>query len=179
MSAHIVVASREAHQPAAIGAIGVALTIALAALLAPGEVSIVAVVWSIPVGGAAAHDAMTGRLPDAIVLPGVLATIAAAGVGGRAVPALVGAGLLSVPMLIVHLTRPEGLGFGDVKYTVLLGAGVGTVAPPLVVPAFLLASVFHVVACCLVRSRGRLVPFGPALAVAAGLMFVAGVWRLP
>lgn len=78
-------------------------------------------------------------------------------------------------MFIVHLARPDGLGFGDVKFGVLLGAGIGAVAAPLVLPAYLLAAPSHTVVCVLVRARGRLVPFGPALAFASTLTVIAGL----
>jgi prepilin signal peptidase PulO-like enzyme (type II secretory pathway) len=123
--------------------------------------------WSIPVAAAAAVDFRTGRLPDAIVLPGLLAALllalTAGGVGG----ALAGALLFCGPMLLVHLARPDGLGFGDVKFSALLGTGLGIVAVPLVVPAFLLAAIVHGVPCLVAGVRGRLVPFGPSLAAAS------------
>lgn len=96
-------------------------------------------------------------------------------ISGRSSGALVGAALLGLPMFIVHLARPDGLGFGDVKFGVLLGAGIGAVAAPLVLPAYLLAAPSHTVVCVLVRARGRLVPFGPALAFASTLTVIAGL----
>ena len=86
-----------------------------------------------------------------------------------------GAFLFGVPVLVAHLARPDGLGFGDVKYTVLLGAGIGLVAVPLVLPAYLLAAIVHSIICIAVRAHGRLVPFGPALAAGSIIVVLAGL----
>ena len=57
--------------------------------------------------------------------------------------ALIGALLLAGPMLIVHLVRPEGFGFGDVKFGLLIGLGLGAVAVLLVLVAYIGASLLH------------------------------------
>jgi hypothetical protein len=46
-----------------------------------------------------------------------------------------------------------------------------------VLPAFLLAAVIHVAVCLAVGLRGRLVPFGPALAVGSGVAVAIGIWQ--
>jgi leader peptidase (prepilin peptidase)/N-methyltransferase len=123
--------------------------------------------WSIPVVAAATVDFRIGRLPDVIVLPGLLATIVLAGAAGFVGAAVAGSLLFGLPMLVVHLARPDGLGFGDVKFATLLGAGIGIVSVPLVVVSFLVAAVVHAVVCLTIHARGQLVPFGPALAAAS------------
>ena len=78
--------------------------------------------------GRCSLDASIARLPDNIVLPGAAAVLAMAVMADRWATALIGALLLAGPMLIVHLVRPEGFGFGDVKFGLLLGLGLGAVA---------------------------------------------------
>jgi leader peptidase (prepilin peptidase) / N-methyltransferase len=141
--------------------------------------------WAVPVVWAATIDARVSRLPDRVVLPGLavfttVLVMAAAGTGswGRAMAALAGAAVLAVPLLLVHLVSPAGLGFGDAKYGALIGAGVavatGPAAPVLV---FLLTAVVQLVvlwwrplpAQRMAGSDRRSAPLGPAMAVAAGV----------
>lgn len=150
-----------------------ACSAAIAAVPAPTAVTLIA--WSCVVLTAALVDMRTGQLPDIIVLPGIVIVIVLSLLAESLSGVVLGAFLLGLPMLVAHLARPEGLGFGDVKFGVLLGAGIGTVAVPLVLPAYLLAAVAHAVVCAAVRARGRLVPFGPALAGASILTVVAGL----
>ena len=88
----------------------------------------------------------------------------------------VGAAVLFVPLGVVHLVSPEGLGFGDVKYGVLLGAGVGAATRPgAAVAVFALAMVVQLVvvwwrplpAQRVPGASRRAAPLGPALALAA------------
>lgn len=158
--------------------IATCLVIAVALSAARGSFGWVAamlVLWSIVVVSAALIDFQVGRLPDAIVLPGLVAVIAGAWLSSSFTGVLAGAALFGVPVLVVHLLRPDGMGFGDVKFSVLLGAGIGLVAVPLVVPAYVLAAISHSVACVALRAGGRLVPFGPSLAVGSILIVVGGL----
>lgn len=179
MSVPIGLVSRDTQRVALVALVCWTTFVAAVAAVAPVPIGGVAVVWAIPTALAAAMDATSGRLPDAVVLPGAAAVLAATALVDRWPPALVGAGLLAGPMLIVHLFRPDGLGFGDVKFSLLLGVGIGAVAVPLVLVAYLAASVLHTGACVVVRSRDRLLPFGPALAVASAVTMSLGLWRLP
>ncbi len=140
-------------------------------------VALTAVVFVAVTAAAAVVAVRSGRLPDALVLPGIVAVLALALLAGRGSGAIVRAPLLSVPMFVVHLAWPDGLGFGDVKFGLLLGAGIGIIAAPLVVPAYLLAAITHAILCVAVRARDRLVPFGPALAAASILTVVVELLR--
>ena len=111
------------------------------------------------------------RSPIVHVITGALTVVACLAAIGAA-PAVVATTVIS--WSCVAAARPEGLGFGDVNFGVPLGAGIGTVAVPLVLPAFVLAAVRHAIVCVVVRARGRLVPFGPALAGASIVTVVAG-----
>ena len=93
--------------------------------------------------------------------------------------ALIGALLLAGPMLIVHLVRPEGFGFGDVKFGLLLGSDSARwpcrwSSSPTSLPRCFTPG--HAAA---LRCRERLLPFGPALAVASAATMTLGLWRLP
>ncbi len=157
---------------AATVALGVLASAAMVAL--PASASTTLVVWAGIVLVAGSVDARTGRLPDAVVVPGLAVAIIGAAVSGRLTEAFAGAALFGVPVLLAHLARPDGMGFGDVKFSTLLGAGIGLVAVPLVLPAYLLAAVAHVLVCSRVRARGRLVPFGPSLALGSILIVLIG-----
>lgn len=148
--------------------------------------------WALSVAAAAIEDAFTGRLRDAVVLRG-LAVVLAAGVVvavaerdvGAFVGVVVGALMMSGWMLIVHIVSPGGLGFGDVKFGLLLGCGVGLLAPAGVVVVIVVAVAVQAlvtVAHWLPAQRSGCVgpgaaPFGPALAIAS-LLFVVVVTGL-
>ncbi|MBL1076670.1 prepilin peptidase [Nocardia sp. 2] len=67
-------------------------------------------------------DLRSRRLPDVLTLPGA-AVIAIYGLAqGRWATAAVGALLLAVPYLLLHLCAPDALGAGDVKLALGLGA---------------------------------------------------------
>ncbi|TLF97849.1 prepilin peptidase [Nocardia cyriacigeorgica] len=70
-------------------------------------------------------DIRTRRLPDLLTGPGAVVVLAYAAATGRLAAALVGAVLLSVPYLMVHLVTPAAFGAGDVKLAVGLGAAAG------------------------------------------------------
>ena len=145
----------------------------------------VLVSWAVPVVWAATIDARCRRLPDRVVLPGLavfaaVLILAAAATGSWAwvVAALAGAAVLAVPLLLVHLVSPAGLGFGDVKYGALIGAGVGVATgPAAVVLGFMLAALVQLIvvwwrplpAQRMAGSDRRTAPLGPALAAAAGV----------
>lgn len=154
----------------------VALGVFAAAMVAlPAPPSMTLAVWAGIVVVAASIDARTGRLPDAVVLPGLTGALLGAAVSGRLTEVVAGAALFGVPVLVVHLARPDGMGFGDVKFSALLGAGIALVAVPLVLPGYLLAAVAHILVCAADRARGRLVPFGPSLALGSILIVLIGL----
>ncbi|MBF6135345.1 prepilin peptidase [Nocardia otitidiscaviarum] len=68
-----------------------------------------------------AADLRHRRLPNLLTLPGAAVVFGYAWLGGRWAVALVGALLLAVPYLVIHLTMPSALGAGDVKLALGLG----------------------------------------------------------
>jgi leader peptidase (prepilin peptidase)/N-methyltransferase len=153
---------------AVVGLAASAVAVLLVASGPPaGAVTLLA--WTPFVAAAAVVDARTARLPDQVVLPGLLVTLAGAAVSGRIAPALLGCVMLGAPLLLGHLLRPEGVGFGDVKFGCLIGAGLGTLALSSVALGYLLSVLLHLALCAAIRAGRRPVPFGPALSVAAFL----------
>lgn len=152
-------------------------------LVAAGVANAALILWAVPVIWAAVFDARRSRLPDRLVLPGVgltvLATLTASAIEGTWRPFIVtsaGAAVMAAPLAAMHVVSPAGLGFGDVKYGVLLGAGIGLVGAPgagllvLVVAGFLQLVVARARPWPAQRHpdavRGA-APFGPSLAIAS------------
>lgn len=159
----------------AAGAVALGATAITAGL---GWSSAILATWALLAVGAALVDSRTERLPDRLVLPGVAMAVVGGLVVGRLPSVVVGGLLFGIPLLVVHLARPDGMGFGDVKFASMLGAGLGLVAVPLVLPAYLLAAMLHVVVCLGARAGRRPVPFGPSLALGSiAVLVVALVGR--
>lgn len=158
--------------------------------------------WLIPVGVAiAAIDLRTLIVPTRIVWPAlgvaVLLSVAASvaeGRYGRLGAAAVGLVTLTLPLFLLWFVMPKGMGFGDVRLSVLLGWTVGFYAGSRPVAAVMLllvclcvaAAVGLVVGVVALGARGRnaKVPFGPALVAASYFCIAAapqilepfGVW---
>jgi leader peptidase (prepilin peptidase)/N-methyltransferase len=155
---------------------GLAATVALTAAWAPSSSAALATGASIAILTIAALvDAVAHRLPNALVV-----TAAAPVVAALALPwsadlvrsSAAGAALLGGPLLVTHLIAPRGMGFGDVKAAVVLGAALGLLAAPL----GLLALVLGLLAAALfaLLRRLRTVALGPALVAGALLALVLG-----
>lgn len=121
------------------------------------------------------YDIRRRRLPNALTLPAAIAMPAVAFWVGRGPAALAGAAGLSAVYLVVHLIAPDGLGAGDVKLAVSLGALTGAFGADVwllaAVAAPLLTGLWALFV--LAVRRSRTVPHGPSMclasAVAAGL----------
>ncbi|GAY18518.1 A24 family peptidase [Mycobacterium sp. shizuoka-1] len=126
----------------------------------------VVLVWSAALAG---YDVRHRRLPNVLTLPGAVVLLAVAGSCGRGLPALAGAGSLAGLYLVVHLAIPAGLGAGDVK----LALGVGALTGALGVDVWLLAALGAPVLTALLavvvalRDRTATVPHGPSMCVAS------------
>jgi Type IV leader peptidase family len=167
------------RRPAGL-AVAIAVPSALGAVA--GMKVAVLLVWVVPVVWAAAEDARSARLPDPITLGGagavVAAVLVAAAVEGSwwmLGGAGTGAALLGGVLGVMHVASPRGLGFGDVKYGVLVGLGVGVERPGLTLVVFVSAALLHVVVTWWrpwpVQRRPHVrcgaAPFGPSLAAAS------------
>ncbi|MVU77856.1 prepilin peptidase [Nocardia sp. ET3-3] len=74
-------------------------------------------------------DLRARRLPNALTVPGALAALGYGFAVGKPTLALLGAVLLALPYLTVHLCAPHGLGAGDVKLALGLGAVTAVAGP--------------------------------------------------
>src|SRR5882757_5631979 len=115
------------------------------------------------------YDVRQRRLPNALTLPGAAVVLAAATVTGRGVPALIGALALVLFYLGVHLVAPAGMGAGDVKLAIGVGALTGSFGVDAWVLAALGAPVLTAMWAIAVAFRGRAatVPHGPSMCAAA------------
>ena len=118
-------------------------------------------------------DLRERRLPNMLTLTGAAAILAFCVGCGRGQAGLLGAAALGGLYLVVHLLAPAGMGAGDVK----LALGLGALTGGLGAPAWLLAALGAPVLTALLgtavalRRRGRLagtvVPHGPSMCLAS------------
>ncbi|HET8653579.1 MAG TPA: A24 family peptidase [Gaiellaceae bacterium] len=123
-------------------------------------------------------DIAERRLPNRIVLPAFVTVLAGQTMlfPDRALEWVLASVGASLALLLLHLAYPRGLGLGDVKLALLLGAGLGgAVLTGLLVGTFAAAAFALLL---LVRSRGAArhtaMPFGPFLAFGALVALLGG-----
>ena len=116
-----------------------------------------------------AYDIRQRRLPNVLTLPGAAAILTVAAVSGRGAPALAGAAALVSLYLVAHLAAPAGMGAGDVKLALGIGALTGTFGVDVwvlaAIGAPLLTALWAIVAGA--RHSDGTVPHGPSMCVAA------------
>ena len=118
------------------------------------------------------HDVRHRRLPNALTLTGAVLVLAFAAAHGRGAAALAGAAALTATYLVVHLVAPSGMGAGDVKLAIGVGALTGAFGLDVWLLAALGAPVLTVAAGILARRRA--LPHGPAMCAAtAGALALA------
>lgn len=124
-----------------------------------------------------AVDLRQRRLPNALTLSGAAVVLLGSAAGGRGVPALLGAAALGTLYLVVHLADPAGLGGGDVKLAVALGALTGAFGWPVWLLAASGAPIMTALAGTVtaIRRRGRVVPHGPSMCAASVLAVAPAV----
>jgi len=123
-------------------------------------------------------DLRDRRLPNRLTLPGAAALLAGAAACGRFGPAVFGALVLTGLYLVVHLVVPAGLGAGDVKLALGLGALTGAFGSDAWVLGAVGAPVLTALAAVVAVLAGRggaALPHGPSMGVAS-LGAVALVW---
>ena len=146
---------------------------------------LVYVVWFAWMVALSAIDLEHMRLPDALVLPGFIVGVAIVSVisvvdgnPARIRYALVGSAASFAVLLAAHLVSPRGMGFGDVKFSAVLGLAVGwradSVAQSLSLVLWSLLLGFGAgsvlgIALLIARRRNQPFPFGPFLALGAGI----------
>lgn len=113
-------------------------------------------------------DIVERRLPNRIVLPSAAAVLAAQTLlfPDRTLEWMVAAIGASLVLLVPLLVHPAGLGMGDVKLALLLGAALGSAVITAFLVGFLAAAAYALV--LLVRhglvARHQTIPLGPFLA---------------
>lgn len=107
------------------------------------------------------YDLRERRLPNVLTLPGAVLILTVAAGTGRGLPALAGGCALAAGYLLVHLVSPAGMGAGDVK----LAIGVGALAGVFGAGAWLLAALGAPVLTAVwgVAARRRVLPHGPSM----------------
>lgn len=134
--------------------------------------TVVVLVWLAALSG---YDVRERRLPNPLTLPGAGVILVAATGAGRGGDALAGAAALAAIYLLVHVVAPVGMGAGDIKLAVGLGALAGSFGAGVwflaALAAPLLTALFAVVC------RARTVPHGPSmcLATAAAVGLAVGI----
>ena len=123
------------------------------------------------------YDIRQRRLPNWLTLPAAVAVPAVAAGAGCGAAALTGAAALAAVYLVVHLIAPDGLGAGDVKLAVGLGALTGSFGADVwllaAVAAPLLTGVWGLVAAA--GRRGSEVPHGPSMCLASAVAVGLGM----
>jgi leader peptidase (prepilin peptidase)/N-methyltransferase len=162
-----------------------ALFAAAGALIEPLYAALLVAAFLALMLAVAVIDARHRIVPNRLVYPALVAFLVAIAVGHftgggvDVVDGLVGLAAYGVPMFLVALAVPGGLGMGDVKLAALIGLVLGSMGLSLVgVAAFLgivgggLAAVG---AMAILRySRKRQIPFGPFLAGGAAVTALVG-----
>jgi leader peptidase (prepilin peptidase) / N-methyltransferase len=129
--------------------------------------TVVLMVWMLALS---VYDIRQRRLPNALTLPGAVTVLLAAIATGRGVPAAAGCAALVLVYLAVHVVMPAGLGAGDVKLALGVGALTGAfgvdvwVLAALTAPLLTASWAVLVVVC---RRRQATVPHGPSMCVSA------------
>ena len=111
------------------------------------------------------------RLPNWLTLPAVPVVLAVALQQGRVPWALAGAVALTGIYLVVHLIAPAGLGAGDVKLAMSLGALTGSFGVDVWLLAAMIAPLLTGIwgLCALGAGRVGTVPHGPSMCLASAV----------
>jgi leader peptidase (prepilin peptidase)/N-methyltransferase len=128
------------------------------------------VVWMVLLSG---YDVAQHRLPNWLTLPGAVVVVAAAFVAGRGVPAVAGGAALAALYWAVHLVSRRGIGAGDVKLALGVGALTGWFGADVWFLAALGAPLLTAAAGLVALVRGvRAVPHGPSMCLASAIAVV-------
>ena len=116
-------------------------------------------------------------IPDRLVLPGTAVALVTWALidPGRLEEHGLAALIACIAFLVMAFAYPAGMGLGDVKFALLLGAFLGSAVAPGLFLGFLIATVPSVVILARYgRSAGKVgIPFGPFMAAGA---FIGLIW---
>ncbi|MBO0676555.1 prepilin peptidase [Mycolicibacterium sp. S2-37] len=124
------------------------------------------VAWCITLS---AFDIRWRRLPNWLTLPGAVIVLSVAVPAGRGMPAVAGAAALFAVYAAIHLAAPAGMGAGDVKLAIGLGALTGAFGVDVWILAALAAPLLTAVwgVALLVLRAESAVPHGPSMCLAS------------
>ena len=136
-------------------------------------------VTTVLVLAAASIDGQRGVVPNLLTYPASAVLLLCAMADGRVLQSLTGAVAVASPLTLLYfITRRRGMGLGDVKLAVCIGAGIGPSAGLLALGAAFVSG--GVAAAALLGTRrcrvGEKIPFAPFLAlgtVTAGVFYPA------
>jgi leader peptidase (prepilin peptidase)/N-methyltransferase len=130
----------------------------------------------VPAAAAAATDWRTHRVPNLLVavalVPALVAVLVVDDRTHLLASLALGAAVMAVPLLFVHLAAPAAMGFGDVKLAAALGAALGVLDPTLGVPALAAAAGLTLLAAA--WRRRTAMPFAPGLVSGAAAAMALG-----
>lgn len=130
--------------------------------MTPVEAGVVLAVCAV----SAVSDVLTGYIYDAAVLPGIAALVILSALHGTLASYAGGAAVAAgVPLFLYLVTRGTGIGFGDVKLGLCIGA-LGALPALRVLEAAFIAGGCLAVLLLLLRGRkacGLQIPFAPFL----------------
>ena len=136
----------------------------------------------VPAAAVAASDWRTHRVPNLLVsfalVPALVAVLLVDYRMHLLASVVLGAAVMAVPLLVVHLAAPAAMGFGDVKLAAALGAALGVWDPTLGVPALAVAAGLTLLAAAWTRRAAM--PFAPGLVTGAAAALALGAleaWR--
>ncbi|MCW4353225.1 A24 family peptidase [Hoyosella sp. YIM 151337] len=101
------------------------------------------------------YDWRSRRLPNWLTIPGAGLIMAAAAFGGYGLSALAGGAALAALYLVTHLVSARGMGAGDVKLALGIGALTGTFGSAAWFLSTIMAPLFTVAAGLLVLRRSE------------------------
>ena len=130
---------------------------------------------------AAVHDGRTGLIPDRLSLGGFSLICALSALEGVFPEALLGAVSAAAPMLALHLgTRGRGLGFGDVKLALPIGAALLLPAGLFALGAAFVIGAFAGIALLLLSRAGTRseIAFAPYLAAGTIVASIGHIERI-
>ena len=154
----------------------VAASSALGSSRTAGVASAISMFWIFTAAGV---DKLCHQLPDALVVLALLPTaMAAAALTLQGSPTAVtsigiGAAIWAVPLLVIHVITPAGVGFGDVKAAGAIGAVLALSQDAVVVAAGLVAAVVGATVSG-TRSENHQLALGPFLAGGAVACLAVG-----
>ena len=124
------------------------------------------------------YDIRERRLPNWLTVPGAVVILMCATSMGLGSPALVGAVALFAIYLALHVIAPAGMGAGDVKLAIGIGALTGAFGIDVWFLAAIWAPLLTAGWAVIVRvvSAEKTVPHGPSMCMTAAAASALAVW---